>query len=112
MIVKEEADLDFGVDDFSYVVFVTTEKMKCFGCGKTGHLVRDPNKNNDKVNGINKSSSAESIIAGPASDGPRLQRRRRRRSVSLGLRSLDRPQQSRLTRIRAKTQHHTPTVNS
>jgi len=44
MIIKDDAELDlalnFRVDDFEYVVFVTTDKMKCFGCGKSGHLIR------------------------------------------------------------------------
>lgn len=44
MIVNNDADLDltlnFRVDDFDYVVFITTDKIKCFGCGKVGHLVR------------------------------------------------------------------------
>lgn len=44
MIVNNDADLDlalnFRVDDFHYVVFVTTDKIKCFGCGTVGHLVR------------------------------------------------------------------------
>lgn len=30
----------FKVDHFDYVVFATTESMKCFGCGKEGHLIR------------------------------------------------------------------------
>ncbi len=42
MIVKDDAELDlalnFRVDDFEYVVFVTTDRMKCFGCGLIGAL--------------------------------------------------------------------------
>lgn len=30
----------FKVDHFDYVIFATTESMKCFGCGKEGHLIR------------------------------------------------------------------------
>lgn len=45
MIVKDYAELDltfkFRIDDFDYVVFATTGKMKCFGCNKVGHLIRD-----------------------------------------------------------------------
>lgn len=28
------------VDDFDYTVFVSTDSMRCFGCGKTGHTAR------------------------------------------------------------------------
>lgn len=52
MIIPDDADLDltlnFRIDDFSYVIFVTTGKIKCFGCGNAGHLIRNcPNKNAD-----------------------------------------------------------------
>ncbi len=44
MVVNNNADLDlvlnFRVDDFDYVVFITTDKIKCFGCGNFSHLVR------------------------------------------------------------------------
>lgn len=45
MILKDNRtelnmNLKFRVDDFDYTVFVSTDVMKCFGCGKTGHLVR------------------------------------------------------------------------
>ncbi|KAI3362075.1 hypothetical protein L3Q82_012216 [Scortum barcoo] len=38
----EELSLVFNlrVDDFEYVVFVTSGTLKCFGCGKEEHLVR------------------------------------------------------------------------
>lgn len=29
----------FKIDNFLYMVFVTTEHTKCFGCGAVGHLV-------------------------------------------------------------------------
>ncbi|KAL0146859.1 hypothetical protein M9458_057798 [Cirrhinus mrigala] len=45
MIINDDADLDvslnFRIDDFDYVVFVTTAKMKCFRCGTFGHLMRN-----------------------------------------------------------------------
>lgn len=49
MIVNNDADLDlalnFRVDDFDYVVFITTDRIKCYGCGMAGHLARAcPNK--------------------------------------------------------------------
>ncbi|KAL6481018.1 hypothetical protein MHYP_G00090980 [Metynnis hypsauchen] len=30
----------FRIDDFDYVVFATSDSMKCFGCGQEGHLRR------------------------------------------------------------------------
>lgn len=33
-------NLKFRFDDFDYTVYVSTDIMKCFGCGKTGHLAR------------------------------------------------------------------------
>ncbi len=45
MILKqnnEELNLAFSfcIDDFDYTVHVTSETLKCFGCGAEGHLVR------------------------------------------------------------------------
>ncbi|XP_029019281.2 uncharacterized protein LOC114862777 [Betta splendens] len=39
---EEELNLGFRlrIDDYDYVLFITSETMKCFGCGKEGHLVR------------------------------------------------------------------------
>ncbi len=51
MILKDNRtelnlNLKLRVDDFDYTVFVSTDVMKCFGCGKMGHLVRVcPDKN-------------------------------------------------------------------
>jgi len=51
MILRSDIDelniaFKFKVDSFDYVIFATTESMKCFGCGKVGHLVRAcPDKN-------------------------------------------------------------------
>ena len=44
MILKDNtADLNltfsFKVDNFSYIVLVTSVTMKCFGCGDEGHVV-------------------------------------------------------------------------
>ena len=38
---KDELDLTLNVkaDNFNYVVYATTNGMKCFGCGLTGHLI-------------------------------------------------------------------------
>lgn len=63
MIVNNDADLDlalnFRVDDFDYVVFITTDKIKCFGCGNFGHLVRIcPNKQEESNRPANVSDAA------------------------------------------------------
>ncbi len=45
MIVKDDAELDltfkYRIDDFDYVVYAATGKMKCFFCSNVGHLIRD-----------------------------------------------------------------------
>ncbi len=66
MVVNNDADLDlvlnFRVDDFDYVVFITTDKIKCFGCGNIGHLVRAcPSK---QVEEDNRSADAEGAANG------------------------------------------------
>ncbi len=77
MIIPEDADLDltlnFRIDDFSYTFFVTTGKIKCFGCGKTGHLIRNcPNKNiegekeNDNAQGSEDNGVAEAVVEAAA----------------------------------------------
>lgn len=35
-----DLNLKFRIDDFDYTVFVSTDTMRCFGCGKTGHQIR------------------------------------------------------------------------
>ncbi len=44
MIMNDDADLDvslhFQADEYDYIIYVTTEKMKCFNCGQSGHLIR------------------------------------------------------------------------
>lgn len=45
MVLKDGAkdlnlSLSFKVDGFNYIVFVTSETMKCFACGAEGHLAR------------------------------------------------------------------------
>lgn len=94
MVIKDDGELDltlnFRVDDFEYAIFVTTLKMKCFGCGKFGHLIRNcpdklPAKELGVVNVISENGdvvdvdgavevtspgpSAESVTAGEAVAG-------------------------------------------
>ncbi len=44
MILKDDEELELSlhlkVDDFDYVIYATTDKMKCFNCGEVGHLIR------------------------------------------------------------------------
>lgn len=44
MIMNDDADLDvslhFRADEYDYIIYITTDKMKCFSCGQSGHLVR------------------------------------------------------------------------
>lgn len=63
MIIPDDADLDltlnFRIDDLSYAIFVTTGKVKCFGCGNMGHLILNClNKNTEREEG-NKNRSAD-----------------------------------------------------
>lgn len=48
---NEELNLamKFKIDDFDYVIFATSESMKCFGCGREGHVIRAcPDKSADQ----------------------------------------------------------------
>lgn len=43
MILKSETDelsvaFKFKIDGFDYIIFVSSETMKCFGCGREGHI--------------------------------------------------------------------------
>jgi len=45
MVLKENVNeldltLNFSHEGFNYVIYATTNNMKCFGCGENGHLVR------------------------------------------------------------------------
>lgn len=63
MIIKDDAELDlalhFCVDDFEYIVFVTTDKMKCFGCGKSGHLTHSCPDESNAAGGSKDSAANE-----------------------------------------------------
>ncbi len=71
MVVNNNANLDlvlnFRVDDFDYVVFITTDKIKCFGCGNSAILVRAcPSK---QVEEDNRSADAEGAANGTVQTG-------------------------------------------
>lgn len=66
----------FRVDGFTYMVFATSETMKCFGCGAEGHLIRAcperveaaPRAMRSDAQTFNVPVSAESSGDGPAAD--------------------------------------------
>lgn len=71
MILKSGAEelnivLKFKIDGFDYVIFASTENLKCFGCGKEGHLLRScPEKetqNNGIVESVEEENSTEQVI--------------------------------------------------
>lgn len=31
--------MKFKVDNYDYVIYGTSESMKCFGCGQEGHMI-------------------------------------------------------------------------
>ncbi|KAL0153367.1 hypothetical protein M9458_051286, partial [Cirrhinus mrigala] len=74
MIIPDDADLDltlnFRIDEFSYTIFVTTGKIKCFGCGKIGHLIRncqnktiEGERDNEKAQGSEDNGVVEAAVA-------------------------------------------------
>jgi hypothetical protein len=84
MIIPDDTDLDltlnFRIDDFSYSIFVTTGKIKCFKCGKTGHLIRNcsdkntdggkGNENSVEVNGVEEAAVAAAGVIETGEDPP------------------------------------------
>ncbi len=64
MIVQDDEELDlslsFRVDDFDYVIFVSTAKTTCFRCKKTGHLIRNCPEKGDTEKGDDSSHPSTS----------------------------------------------------
>ncbi len=76
MILKDDEELDLSlhlkVDDFDYVIYVTTDKMRCFKCGEMGHLIRacpGKTKGNSSANDVN---AGEPVEAGPSNVAPQV----------------------------------------
>lgn len=72
MILKDDEELDVSlhlkIDDCDYVIYATTEKMKCFSCGEVGHLIRTcPSKVNDTPVAVDGAGNVgEAAEAGPS----------------------------------------------
>ncbi len=85
MILQEHLDeldlsLNFRHEDFNYVIFVTTNNMKCFNCGGFGHLIRACPNRVDKLNeaplpavndgnSVNAEENLNHVTAVPITDG-------------------------------------------
>lgn len=76
-----DVNFKFKVDDFDNTVFVTTDTMRCFGCRKSGHLIRGCPQNsahhcgqNDGENGNAEQNEDEvaNTSNAPNSSGPKI----------------------------------------
>lgn len=83
MIMNDDDDLDvsmhFRADEYDYIIYATTDKMKWFNCGQTGHLIRAcPAKklNNQSASGDVGAGRSDGVIniepnvAGPSDEDP------------------------------------------
>lgn len=77
MIIQDDGEQDlklsFRADEFDYIIFVTTAKTKCFGCGKTGHLIRNCSEKKVTEEGDMVSNPSVSREAGIVSLSSELQ---------------------------------------
>ncbi|MGH0171414.1 UNVERIFIED_CONTAM: hypothetical protein FKN15_060383 [Acipenser sinensis] len=75
MILKNIDDdlnitLKFKVDGSDYVIYATSDSMKCFRCGTEGHLVKNcPEKESRERDGSNGDETADKQKPGPAGAG-------------------------------------------
>ncbi len=83
MVMNDDADLDvslhFRADEYDYIIYVTTDKMKCFNCGQSGHLIRAcpaKNLNNPSAGGDVRTGRSDVVVdaapdeAGPSDEAP------------------------------------------
>ena len=76
MVLKDPAhDLNlsfsFGVDGYNYMVFATSETMKCFGCGVEGHLIRSCPERGGTRQPVAAAAAAASASAPRGGEPPR-----------------------------------------
>lgn len=59
----EELDLtlNFRHEEFNYVIYATTNTMRCFGCGENGHLIRACPKREDNPNKTASTVASENV---------------------------------------------------
>ncbi|XP_077086025.1 uncharacterized protein LOC143738051 [Siphateles boraxobius] len=67
MILKSEIDelsvaFKFKIDGFDYIVFVSSETMKCFGCGREGHIRRACPEKTDGANVVTAEDGGEGVV--------------------------------------------------
>jgi len=78
MILKGDVEelnlaLKFKVEGFEYVIFTTTETMKCFRCGGVGHQVRlCPEQNNATQSDANRQNAIQVVREAEPNSGTQL----------------------------------------
>lgn len=63
-----DLNLKFRIDEFDYTVFVSTDSMRCFGCGRTGHQIRACPTSNANVNKPGPSGVQREVVLSNAAD--------------------------------------------
>ncbi len=76
MVLKDNVDeldltLNFHHDYVNYVIYETTNVIKCYGCGERGHLVRVcPKKGNDRNGLIVVTENGQNDVVAVAAEMP------------------------------------------